>query len=150
MSAATLFSVPVVTDDLDAYPGSPNDPILGTTTFSWSLKAPNATGFASLGIVANSVVLDPAAYTVGDQLELRVDIADRNGTTLTSSMPRTWNRGISPLFWNVAEGNRAEECSAGALVTSGDAAALPVEFPRALGNVLRHNSLIRNRSDGVV
>ncbi len=36
-----------------------------------------------------------------------------NGTTLASSMPRTWNRGISPLFWNVAEGNRAEECSAG-------------------------------------
>ncbi|MGC8639376.1 MAG: hypothetical protein ACP5XB_05800, partial [Isosphaeraceae bacterium] len=29
-----------------------------------------------------------------------------NGTTLASSMPRTWNRGISPLFWNVAEGNR--------------------------------------------
>ena len=73
-----------------------------------------------------------------------------NGTTLASSMPRTWNRGISPLFWNVAEGNRAEECSAGALVTSGDAAALPVEFPRALGNVLRHNSFIRSRTDGVV
>ncbi len=73
-----------------------------------------------------------------------------NGTTLASSMPRTWNRGISPLFWNVAEGNRVEECSAGALVTSGDSAALPVEFPRALGNVLRHNSFIRSRTDGVV
>jgi len=73
-----------------------------------------------------------------------------NGTTLASSMPRTWNRGISPLFWNVAEGNRAEECSAGALVTSGDAAALPIEFPRALGNVLRHNSFIRSRTAGVV
>ncbi|MCX6900840.1 MAG: hypothetical protein NT105_19355 [Verrucomicrobia bacterium] len=73
-----------------------------------------------------------------------------NGTTLASSMPRTWNRGISPLFWNVAEGNRVEECSAGALVTSGDAPKLPIEFPRALGNVLRHNSFIRSRSDGVV
>jgi hypothetical protein len=73
-----------------------------------------------------------------------------NGTTLASSMPRTWNRGISPLFWNVAEGNRAEECSAGALVTSGDENHLPIEFPRALGNVLRHNSFIRNRTDGVV
>ena len=73
-----------------------------------------------------------------------------NGTTLASSMPRTWNRGISPLFWNVAEGNRVEECSAGALVTSGDSATLPVEFPRALGNVLRHNSFIRSRTDGVV
>jgi hypothetical protein len=73
-----------------------------------------------------------------------------NGTTLASSMPRTWNRGLSPLFWNLAEGNRAEECSAGALVTSGDEGNLPIEFPRALGNVLRHNSFIRNRTDGVI
>lgn len=73
-----------------------------------------------------------------------------NGSTLASSMPRTWNRGISPLFWNIAEGNHAEECSAGALVTSGDAPGLPVEFPRALGNVLRHNSFLRSRTDGVL
>jgi hypothetical protein len=73
-----------------------------------------------------------------------------NGTTLASSMPRAWNRGISPLFWNLCEGNRIEECSAGALVTSGDENNLPIEFPRALGTVLRHNSFIRSRSDGVV
>ena len=73
-----------------------------------------------------------------------------NGTTLASSMPRTWNRGISPLFWNLAEGNRTEECSAGALVTSGDEGPLPIEFPRALGNVLRHNTFTRNRTDGVI
>jgi len=73
-----------------------------------------------------------------------------NGTTLASSMPRTWNRGISPLFWNECAGNRVEECSAGALVTSGDYPNVPIEFPRALGNVLRHNSFIRSRSDGVV
>lgn len=73
-----------------------------------------------------------------------------NGTTLASSMPRTWNRGISPLFWNLAEGNRTDECSDGALVTSGDAGNLPIEFPRALGNVLRHNSFIRSRGNGVV
>jgi hypothetical protein len=72
-----------------------------------------------------------------------------NGTTLASSMPRAWNRGISPLFWNIAEGNRAEECSAGALVVSGDDPGLPVEFPRALGNVIRHNSFVRSRDDGV-
>lgn len=73
-----------------------------------------------------------------------------NGTTLASSMPRTWNRGISPLFFNQVEGTRTDECSAGALVTSGDAGNLPIEFPRALGNVLRHNSFIRNRTDGVI
>ncbi len=73
-----------------------------------------------------------------------------NGTTLASSMPRTWNRGISPLFFNYVEGNRAEQCSAGALITSGDYPDVPVEFPRALGNVLRHNSFIASRGDGVV
>lgn len=73
-----------------------------------------------------------------------------NGTTLASSMPRTWNRGISPLFFNHVEGTRTDECSAGALVTSGDSGDLPIEFPRALGNVLRHNSFIRSRTDGVI
>jgi hypothetical protein len=73
-----------------------------------------------------------------------------NGSTLASSMPRTWNRGVSPLFWNVAEGNRTDTCSDGALVTSGDAADLPVEFPRALGNVLRHNSFAQSRQSGVI
>jgi len=73
-----------------------------------------------------------------------------NGTTLASSMPRTWNRGISPLFWNLAEGNRTDECSDGAQVSSGDSPSLPVEFPRALGNVLRHNSFVRARFNGVV
>lgn len=73
-----------------------------------------------------------------------------NGTTLASSMPRTWNRGISPLFFNQIEGNRAEECSAGVLLTSGDSANLPVEFPRALGNVIRQNSFVRNRTDGLI
>ena len=72
-----------------------------------------------------------------------------NGTTLASSMPRSWNRGISPLFWNIVEGNRTEECSNGVLVASGDDARLPVEFPRALGNVIRHNSFVRSRLDGV-
>ena len=27
---------------------------------------------------------------------------------------------------------------------------LPIEFPRALGNVLRHNTFTRNRTDGVI
>ena len=72
-----------------------------------------------------------------------------NGTTLASSMPRSWNRGISPLFFNHVEGTRAEECSEGAIVTSGDSPLLPIEFPRALGNTLRHNSFIGSRKYGV-
>lgn len=73
-----------------------------------------------------------------------------NCTTLASSMPTTWNRGIGPLYFNHIEGTRATETSCGALVTSGENPTLPVEFPRCLGNVLRHNSFARNRTDGVL
>ncbi|MDG3006262.1 hypothetical protein [Paludisphaera mucosa] len=71
-------------------------------------------------------------------------------TNLASSMPRTWNEGIAPTSWNVAEGNLADECSPGLLVISGESGRLPVDFPRALGNVVRRNSLIRSRTDGVI
>ena len=73
-----------------------------------------------------------------------------HGTTLASSMPRTWNRGLAPLLFNHIEGNSSDEASAGILVTSGDYAGIPIQFPRALGNVLRHNTMIRSRSDGVI
>ena len=73
-----------------------------------------------------------------------------NCSTLASSMPCTWNRGIGPLYFNQIEGSRCDETSCGALVTSGEATGLPVEFPRCLGNVLRHNSLVRSRTDGML
>ena len=63
--------------------------------------------FAPIGVTSNSVELDPAAYTVGDQLELRVDIADRTGTTLTcpdSDLTCAQNAGsgcIQRLTWRV-------------------------------------------------
>jgi hypothetical protein len=34
-------------------------------------------------------------------------------------------------------------------VTCGDSGGLPIEFPRALGNVLRHNSFVSSRGNGV-
>jgi hypothetical protein len=73
-----------------------------------------------------------------------------NCTTLASSMPQTWNRGIGPLYFNHIEGTRCDETSCGALVISGEMHSLPVEFPRCLGNVLRYNSFLRNRTDGVL
>jgi len=73
-----------------------------------------------------------------------------NCTTLASSMPTTWNRGIGPLYFNHIEGTRSDETSCGALLTSGERHELPVEFPRCLGNVLRHNSFVRSRADGVL
>lgn len=66
----TLFQIPVVHDDLDAYPG--------TAQFAWSVLAPGATTFAPLAATGNSVSLDPAQYEPGDQVELRVEVFDRN------------------------------------------------------------------------
>jgi hypothetical protein len=57
---------------------------------------------------------------------------------------------IGPVYFNHVEGNRCEETNRGAVVDSGGNPELPVEFPRCLGNVLRHNSFIRCRSDGLL
>jgi len=73
-----------------------------------------------------------------------------NGTTMASSMPRTWNRGLSPLFFNTVEGNTTEDCADGVMVINGDDEHVPIEFPRAIGNVIRHNSAVRSRYDGFV
>lgn len=69
-------------------------------------------------------------------------------TTLASSMPMTWNRGIGPLFFNHVEGTEADEASCGILLITGERPDLPLLFPHALGNVLRHNGLHRNRTEG--
>ena len=78
----TLFQVLVVGDDLDPYPTQTSDMYFGQTQFSWSLLPPGATTRQPLAVVGNSVALDPASYTPGDVLELRVEIQDRNHFTL--------------------------------------------------------------------
>jgi hypothetical protein len=82
MSEPTLFQVHVVTDDLDPYP-TVNDSILGPTKFTWSLLAPGSSRQVLSGVSGNSVALDPASYQLGDIVELRVEIADRNNTPIT-------------------------------------------------------------------
>ena len=84
LSQATLFEALVVQDDLDPFPPVPGDPILGETTFVWSLLPPNGSAFQTLAATSNSVALDPADYTPGDTLQLRVEVFDRNtkGTAL--------------------------------------------------------------------
>ena len=71
-------------------------------------------------------------------------------STLASSMPMTWNRGIGPLSFNHIEGTLSDETSCGIYLAAGNRFGLPVDFPRCLGNVLRHNSMIRNRTDGIL
>ncbi len=79
MTDPTLFQIPVVTDELDVYPPQPGDPIKGVATFSWSILPPGATTRQPLdGVTGNSVALDPATYSPGDIIELRVEIQDRN------------------------------------------------------------------------
>lgn len=74
----TLFSVPIVIDDLDLYPPQPDDEILGVTSFTWSVKAPGqATHVAIPGATSNTFAFDPAGYALGDVVEVRVQIADR-------------------------------------------------------------------------
>ncbi len=83
LTEATLFQVNFVDDDLDGYPTIPGDPILGTTTFSWSLKQPGAGTRTDLAVTGNGVAIDPANYSLGDIVELRVEIADRKPRPLT-------------------------------------------------------------------
>lgn len=79
----TLFRVPVVIDDLDVYPPRPDDEVLGTTRFAWSVKAPGqATHTPISGAIGNSLAVDPASYTPGDIIEVRAEIFDRTNDTL--------------------------------------------------------------------
>ena len=80
ISDPTLFQVLVVADDLDPYPSVPNDPILGTTEFHWSIVPPGGTRQSLGGVTGSGVALDPNSYTPGDLVELRVEIQDRNHT----------------------------------------------------------------------
>lgn len=81
--APTLFRVPVVIDDLDGYPAVPSDPVLGVTTFRWSIRAPGQTTYAELsGATGNSHALDPASFAPGDLVDLRVEIFDHEPETI--------------------------------------------------------------------
>lgn len=77
LDQARRFSVLTVDDDIDVYPPR-NDGIHGTATFTWYLASPSSGGaLVKLGTDANDVVVDPTAYAPGDQLDVRVEIADR-------------------------------------------------------------------------
>jgi hypothetical protein len=81
--APTVFQVPLVSDDLDAYPPLFDQPQFGATTFAWSILPPGASARQPLvGATGNSVDFDPAAFTPGDVVELRVEIFDRNHTAM--------------------------------------------------------------------
>jgi len=77
ISEATLFQVHQIVDAIDPFPTNVTDPILGQSQFHWSMKV-NAGGRQNLPTeTGNSLAFDPAAFTPGDIVELRVEIEDR-------------------------------------------------------------------------
>jgi hypothetical protein len=78
---ATQFQVPIVIDDLDVYPPQA-DQDLGVASFAWSIKNPGSGSFEDLPTFGNATSLDPASYTPGDVVELRVEIGDRVDRTM--------------------------------------------------------------------
>ncbi|HEX2690076.1 MAG TPA: hypothetical protein VHN14_25855 [Kofleriaceae bacterium] len=96
--APTVFQVPLVSDDLDAYPPLFGQPQFGTTTFAWSTLIvppgvpPGVPPVAPVrqplvGATGNSIDFDPAAFTPGDIVELRVEIFDRNHIMCVDDRP---------------------------------------------------------------
>lgn len=80
----TAFQVPLVRDELDAYPPISSAPQFGVTRFAWSILRPGATAREVLTDTGgNRVDLDPAAFVPGDIVELRVEIFDRHDTPVS-------------------------------------------------------------------
>jgi hypothetical protein len=79
----TLFQVPYVSDALDQYPTILNDPLRGVATFAWSIKPAGVARQVLAGVTANSIAFDPASFTPGDLVEVRVEVFDRHATPVT-------------------------------------------------------------------
>jgi hypothetical protein len=98
-----------------------------------------------LGCVENVV----AENEIGPQEGAAINLTAAR-STLATSMPMTWNRGIAPTYFNTFEGNSSRECRDGiSVVATPSSEELPVEFPLSLGNVIRHNSFTACRRHGV-
>jgi hypothetical protein len=84
------FAVLAIDDDLDVFPPPAlDDDVLGAASFRWWLATP-ATGGAlqPLAVDGNGVTLDPAGWSPGAALELRVEAVDREDRPLCdASLP---------------------------------------------------------------
>jgi hypothetical protein len=81
----TLFQVLFVDDALDRFPTVAGDDFLGPTVFEWSLRPDGGARQVLGGATGNSVALDPASFTPGDVVELRVEVFDRTQTAIICS-----------------------------------------------------------------
>lgn len=74
----TVLEVALIDDDLDPYPAVSGDPAFGGATFVWSILRPGAPRWQVLaGATGNAIDFDPAAYSPGELVELRVETFDR-------------------------------------------------------------------------
>lgn len=80
------FAALLVSDDLDPYPSTAGPPE-GGAVFQWSLQAPSrGTGLVVLaGAVGHAAELDPSTLQAGEQIELRVEVADRIARSLCAA-----------------------------------------------------------------
>jgi hypothetical protein len=77
VSESTLFRVLQVDDDLDAYPPISSDPLYGEAAFAWSIRPAGAAARTLVpGATGSAFSFDPAVFTPGDIVELRVEAFD--------------------------------------------------------------------------
>lgn len=74
----TLFQVHQILDSIDPFPGNVGDPILGQSSFHWSMRINGGSLRALPTETGNSLAFDPDGFLPGDTVQLRVEIADRN------------------------------------------------------------------------
>lgn len=74
-----VFAVLRVADDLDPYPGPAPGPGQGEPAFSWQIASPDTGGDLAVvsGAVGPDLTVDLAAFTPGDLVDVRVEVADR-------------------------------------------------------------------------
>jgi hypothetical protein len=81
VSVPTLFRVLQVDDDLDAYPAVSSDPLYGESAFAWSIRPAGAAAQTLVpGATGAAFAFDPAAFTPGDIVEIRVEAFDHLNT----------------------------------------------------------------------
>lgn len=78
-SGPRRLAVLAVSDELDPYPPRPGDGEQGVAAFFWQVASP-VTGGELLpveGHAASDLVIDPADFSPGDRLSVRVEVTDR-------------------------------------------------------------------------
>jgi hypothetical protein len=84
VTGTTVFQIPLVADDLDGYPRVSDLPQFRTAQFEWSILPPGQAQRAKLaGATGNRFELDPAAFSPGDIVEVRVEVFDHNHGDMT-------------------------------------------------------------------